>query len=848
MLLHQNLQRFIDDQKWLRQNITQCSFNRINSSKLDYMGFLGIVAVAILSVILFIVLLLVFLRIRKVWNFGCVAWVYDADNSMNGTYQVPYGFNKKPHQDQGFFSWISAVFHLKYSDIYKRCGQDAQHYLSFQRHLIYFLAVASIISPCVLIPLNMMGTASTGKGLFIKTTMANIRERDEFLWPHFIMGLILSGCMIGFIRKHSSSIHEDEDEVNHMVFIHRLPQNADKETIKKHFNEAYPSCKVERIHMCRDEYKKELKDTCQSHIGSAYVTFSNNTMVNLILKDFNAISYYRRPQSSVSDQLKISHWSVPRAHYPEDILWKNMSVCGWKWWARYLCINGLLFTLLLYLTTPEMIVTNLDMWKITKPFYFLDKVLKYFPALSLWIFSVILKSMVLLSTPYEAHWFKSTENRMIMYKMFSYLIFIVLIAPSLGLNSLYAFFEWLFTELPDPKNEARLECLFWPSRGAVVIHYVIIATFVGNAMDLVRIPEFLWYIACMASVRSTADRLRKMETQANDFSYGGMYANILCVITVVMAYSNISPLVVPCGLLYMSVKHLIDTHNLYYVHLPTKQDRSVHNAAVGLSIAAPIFCLTWQFLFCVLRRGWIPLTVIQGAVLLILIMYSLIKALTSIVKHFSPCVFKTNESYPAVPTSISREDGSEKSPVHSPSVVINIEMEEEQQNTNASEPQGGVCNFYKNYPLSGVLNIFTACMYKTKESYPASPTSISREDGSEKSPVHSPSVVINIEMEEEQHNTNASEPQGDVCNFYKNYPLSGVLNNFTAYMYKTNESYPSSPTSISREDSSEESPVHSPSVVINIEMEEEQHNTNAFNNILGDFFMEDGPPSSPKKF
>lgn len=37
------------------------------------------------------------------------------------------------------------------------CGEDAIHYLSFQRHIIFLLVVVSFLSLCVVLPVNLSG-------------------------------------------------------------------------------------------------------------------------------------------------------------------------------------------------------------------------------------------------------------------------------------------------------------------------------------------------------------------------------------------------------------------------------------------------------------------------------------------------------------------------------------------------------------------------------------------------------------------------------------------------------------------------------------------------------------------
>lgn len=38
------------------------------------------------------------------------------------------------------------------------CGEDAIHYLSFQKHIIFLLVVVSFLSLCVILPVNLSGS------------------------------------------------------------------------------------------------------------------------------------------------------------------------------------------------------------------------------------------------------------------------------------------------------------------------------------------------------------------------------------------------------------------------------------------------------------------------------------------------------------------------------------------------------------------------------------------------------------------------------------------------------------------------------------------------------------------
>lgn len=55
-------------------------------------------------------------------------------------------------------------------------------------------------------------------------------------------------------------------------------------------------------------------------------------------------------------------------------------------------------------------------------------------------------------------------------------------------------------------SRAAFRCVFLPDNGAFFVNYVIASAFIGNAMDLLRIPGLLMYMIRLCLARSAADR------------------------------------------------------------------------------------------------------------------------------------------------------------------------------------------------------------------------------------------------------------------------------------------------------------------------------------------------------
>ncbi|KAK1885692.1 CSC1-like protein 2 [Dissostichus eleginoides] len=147
----------------------------------------------------------------------------------------------------------------------------------------------------------------------------------------------------------------------------------------------------------------------------AFVTFQNEAMTAVILKDFNACQVQgcrcrQEPGSSqFSEALHVHNWSVSYAPDPQNVRCQLNSpqhhsskeqpgsTCLWawiSWWIRCFIINVILFLLLFFLTTPAITLHHGQNPIVTQ----------FFPTLLLWAFSALLPTIVYYSAFFEAHW------------------------------------------------------------------------------------------------------------------------------------------------------------------------------------------------------------------------------------------------------------------------------------------------------------------------------------------------------------------------------------------------------------------------------------------------------------
>uniref|UniRef100_A0A8C6T0C1 Transmembrane protein 63C n=1 Tax=Neogobius melanostomus TaxID=47308 RepID=A0A8C6T0C1_9GOBI len=657
--------------------VERCFHAHSRSSVLQGLPFGGVPTVLAINVVLWMFLLLIFSCLRKAaWDYGRLALLMENDRSSPGA-SAP----------SGFCSWLSSLYHMKDEELRSKCGLDAVTYLSFQRHIILLLSLVCLLSLAVILPVNLSGNLmGDSPENFGRTTLANMNTQNNFLWLHSVFALVYFIITLLCMAHHAIRLeHREDDKVRtveisdpglitkhfHEAYpsctvtdirfcfdVHKL-MKLDLERRKAMKGRLYFASKAQKegkimikTHPCAqifccdacgfeqvdaeqyyseleekrtDEFNAEKNRICTKRLGIAFVTFRDERMTSVIIKDYKRVRCQRQAQqSSISAVVQSQKWEVNYAPAPSDIIWSNLSVCGYRWWLRCALLNILLFLLLFFLTTPAIIVNTMDKFNVTRPVESLQSpvITQFFPTLLLWAFSVLLPFVVYYSAFFESHWTRSGENQATMHKCFLLLVFMVILLPSLGLSSLDVFFTWLF----DVNFLDQRDVCLLPDNGAFFVNYVITSSLIGTAMELLRIPALTVYMVRLCVAKSQAERIHVKRSQAYEFQFGLEYAWTMCIFAVCMTYSITCPLITPFGLLYVILKHMVDRYNIYYAYVPTKLNQRIHRAAINQVIVAPILCIFWLLFFSVLRLGPVhPITLFTFVSLLSCIVFSIFR-------------------------------------------------------------------------------------------------------------------------------------------------------------------------------------------------------------------------------
>ncbi|XP_060569118.1 calcium permeable stress-gated cation channel 1-like isoform X3 [Ruditapes philippinarum] len=392
-----------------------------------------------------------------------------------------------------------------------------------------------------------------------------------------------------------------------------------------------------------EECEKEKVNAYKSSLGVAFVTFENVTMAERIMNDFQpSCKASQNPQpSSIHVDLNVVEWEVSYAPSPENIYWSKLSLNGWKWWLKAIIINFVVVILLFFLTTPSIILTNLD--KLSYKEY-INKthsalLVQFLPTLLLWTFTALLPNIVYWSDQYVGHWTRSSEHHAIMLKTFIFLLLMVLILPSLGLTSAKALFDIFVL---DKGKTTKWNCIFLAGNGAFFVNYVITSAFIGTALELLRFSELFLYGIKLLMAKSSAERTSVRKHVLWEFQYGNEYAWFLCVFAILMSYSLSCPLIMPFGLVYMIFKHIVDRYNIYFAYKPSRISPHIHWTAVNFVVVSVIF-LQFNFVFFSVVRGSseTPISIFSIVVLFFTLLFFFGRVCFGCFKSFSP--FKTNK-------------------------------------------------------------------------------------------------------------------------------------------------------------------------------------------------------------
>ncbi|EDW85584.1 uncharacterized protein Dwil_GK23079 [Drosophila willistoni] len=549
--------------------------------------------------------------------------------------------------EQGIFGWIKITFKLRKETILLHTGPDAVHYLSFQQHLMGVMALVTLVSLTIILPVNFLNGPKNAYDVnaFGRTTMANLSPESPWLWVHTIVTILYIPLVVLIMRRASGRNAFKKAATRTIMISNIASSDRNKTVVRNYMQELFPDITIEsvsiaynisRLYVKNAEYERvhEARLYCEHHRDRD--TLVAKTEMCSCKKE-NAFEYYQREErklsgdvarlraSTMNEPLDIAfltvstvqeaqnivthfspgtyrQWHMMFAPSPDDIFWENLNVNKSHWYLKFICVNVVLFIVLFFLTTPAMVVNLLNSrpWLKDTEGKISPLVSEFLPTLMLWTLSALMPVIVAISDKWMGHYTRSKQNYSIMTKCFSYLLLMILVLPSLGLTSAQALLEWSFTN-----ETGRWQCIFLPERGSFYVNYIITAAFIGTSLELLRFPELIVYIWSLLKANSKAETPFIRKSILIEFPFGIHYAWTTLVFTIAIVYSIFCPLIMPFAMVYICLKHFVDRHNLYFAYGPSnmisRKGGKIHSTAVTMTKFSVVILVLVMAMICYFR-------------------------------------------------------------------------------------------------------------------------------------------------------------------------------------------------------------------------------------------------------
>lgn len=150
---------------------------------------------------------------------------------------------------------------IKDSDILKKRGPDAVHYLIFQKYIIRFLAILTFICVFVILPINITGEVKLKS--FAQTTISNLPPNSNKLWVHVSFSAFLLVVSLWMMCHFSRIINADTNQyIRRTLLINNVPKKKrTSEDLHNYFEGIFPNIKIDGIQFVYDTRRLRILQT-----------------------------------------------------------------------------------------------------------------------------------------------------------------------------------------------------------------------------------------------------------------------------------------------------------------------------------------------------------------------------------------------------------------------------------------------------------------------------------------------------------------------------------------------------------------------------------------------------------
>ncbi|OIT37943.1 PREDICTED: CSC1-like protein ERD4 [Nicotiana attenuata] len=314
----------------------------------------------------------------------------------------------------------------------------------------------------------------------------------------------------------------------------------------------------ELIHQLEVEQKVTLKEKQQS---SALVFFNS-----------------RVAAASASQNLHapiVDRWTVIDAPEPRQLIWTNLSKSFYVRIIRQYVVYVVVFLTIFFYLIPIGFVsalTTLD--NLVKLLPFLKPVVNqktiktvleaFLPQLALIIFLALLPKFLMFLSKAEGIPSESHVTRAASGKYFYFAVLNVFIGVTLG----GTLFSNLQSIEKDPNSIFRVLAESLPQNATFFLTFVALKFFVGYGLELSRIvPLIIFHLKKKYLCKTEAEI--KEAWAPGDLGYATRFPSDMLIMTIVLCYSVIAPIILPFGVVYFGLGWLLLRNQALKVYVPS---------------------------------------------------------------------------------------------------------------------------------------------------------------------------------------------------------------------------------------------------------------------------------------
>ncbi|KAI9122660.1 hypothetical protein K1719_006500 [Acacia pycnantha] len=320
---------------------------------------------------------------------------------------------------------------------------------------------------------------------------------------------------------------------------------------------------------------------CNEKINELAAKLESEQKVTLKEKQQNAALVFFTDRVAAASAAQCLHaqmvdtWTVFDAPEPRQLLWSNLHIKFFERELRqYVVYIIVALTIFFYMipitfisafTTLKNLVKYLPFIKPLARITVLKTVLEaYLPQIALLVFLALLPKLLLFISKLEGIPTESHAVRAASGKYFYFTVLNVFIGVTVG-GTLFSTFK---TIQKNPNQIVSLLAQKLPGNATFFLTFVALKFFVGYGLELSRIVPLIIYHLKRKFLCKTEAELKEAWFPG-DLGYGTRVPADMLIVTIVLCYSVIAPLIIPFGVIYFGLGWLILRNQALKVYVPS---------------------------------------------------------------------------------------------------------------------------------------------------------------------------------------------------------------------------------------------------------------------------------------